>query len=293
MKLTGLRLGPIGILTLLMLSILVGGSYVKNESVTAGGFGEENGIADRSLSFRAMLKSIEEVSTSDVLLDISQNSTKHIKDSIAIPYTDFTQAGGPPKSGLEISNILGAAGISHDDHVVIYGECMPCGGGPAPATYVYWILKTMGQENVSVLDGNIDDWAAAGLPTSNESEVRPATNYTPELNLESVGSYEYVKSGEAQLVDARTFQEFNVSSIPKAINIPSDSVLDNKTIKNETALKSVFIDLNRDKPVVVFTNTGVKASVVWFALELMGYDAKLYAYQNWVANKAYEGNLGA
>jgi len=45
--------------------------------------------------------------------------------------------------------------------------------------------------------------------------------------------------------------------------------------------------------VVVFTNTGLKASVVWFALELMGYDAKLYAFQNWVANKTYEGNSSA
>ena len=108
--------------------------------------------------------------------------------------------------------------------------------------------------------------------------------------VEFVGSYEYVKSGEAQLVDARTSHEFNISSIPKAINIPYGGVLDNHTIKNETALKNVFIGLSKDKPVVAFTNTGIKASVVWFALELMGYDAKLYAYQNWYDNQAYGGN---
>lgn len=292
MKLTGLRLGFVGISVLLVLCIPVWGAYIKNES-TAGVIGQENGPAERSLSFSTMLKSISDVSTSDVLLDISQNSTKHIKGSIAIPYTDFLQAGGLPKSGLEISNILGAAGISYDDNVVIYGECMPCGGGPAPATYVYWMMKSIGHKNVRVLDGNIEDWAAAGYPTSNESMVRPSTNYTSEFTLEFIGSYEYVKSEEAQIVDARTSQEFNVSSIPKAINIPYDSVLDNHTIKNESALKNVFIGLTKDKPVVVFTNTGLKASVVWFALELMGYDAKLYAFQNWVANKTYEGNSSA
>jgi thiosulfate/3-mercaptopyruvate sulfurtransferase len=30
----------------------------------------------------------------------------------------------------------------------------------------------------------------------------------------------------------------------------------------------------------------MKASVVWFALEMMGYDARLYSYQDWAANQA-------
>ena len=91
MKLTGLRLGFVSIFVLLMLSILVGCSNVRNESVAVGDIGEENGIAERSLSSRTMLKSITDVSPSDVLLDISQNPTKHIKGSITIPYTDFAQ----------------------------------------------------------------------------------------------------------------------------------------------------------------------------------------------------------
>ena len=293
MKLSRLQLGFIGISAVLVLSTLAWGSNIKNESALSRGIGQENDTTQRSLSSRTMLESIADVSKSEVLLDISQNSTKHIKGSIAIPYTDFLQAGGLPKSGLEISNTLGAAGISSDDNVVIYGECLPCGGGPAPATYVYWMMKSLGHKNVKVLDGNIEDWASAGYPTSNESLVRPATNYTPGFTLEFIGSYEYVKSGEPQIVDARTSQEFNVSSIPNAINIPYDSVLDNHTIKNESALKNIFVNLSKDKPVVVFTNTGLKASVVWFALELMGYDAKLYAFQNWVANKPYEGNSNA
>ena len=93
---------------------------------------------------------------------------------------------------------------------------------------------------------------------------------------------DYVESGEATIVDARSFQEFNTSSIPGAINIPYESVLNNRTIKNETALKRVFADLNKDRPVVVFTDTGIKASVEWFTLKMLGYDAKLYSWQDWV-----------
>jgi len=240
-----------------------------------------------------LLVPISEISSSDILIDISQNATRHIRGSSVIPYTNFTEDGGFPKPWPEMANILGAAGISPNDKVVIYGECMPCGGGPAPATYVYWIMKSLGHKNVRVLDGNIEDWVAAGLPTSNESKVRPSTNYIPDYTLDFIGTYEYVKSGKAQLVDARKSNEFNVSSIPEAINIPYESVLDNQTIKNKTALKNIFADLSKDKPVVAFTNTGIKASVLWFALELMGYDSKLYAYQDWLGGQAREGNTSA
>lgn len=39
-----------------------------------------------------------------------------------------------------------------------------------------------------------------------------------------------------------------------------------------------------DRPVVVYTNTGVKASMVWFALGLLGYDARIYTWLDWTAN---------
>ena len=191
----------------------------------------------------------------------------------------------------EISKILGDAGISSNDKLVIYGECMPCGGGPAPATYIYWMMKCLGHENIKVLDGNIEDWAAAGLSTTNKSTVRPITNYTCKFTPEFIASYEYVKSGKAQIVDARPFQEFNASSTPVAINIPYDNVLENRTIRSEAALKNVFAGLNRNRPVVVFTDTGIKASVVWFALELMGYEAKIYSWQDWLNNQIPTGNV--
>ncbi|MCJ7444617.1 MAG: hypothetical protein MUO26_08830 [Methanotrichaceae archaeon] len=282
MKLTTMQFGLLGVI---FAAILVLGTYEQTEDTF--------GTSEKSSERKKMLVPISDVSDSDILIDISQNSTKYITGSSVIPYTNFMQDDDFPKTWLEISNILGAAGISRGDNIVIYGECMPCGGGPAPATYVYWLMKSLGHKNVRVLDGNIDDWAAAGFPTSNKSQVRPSTNYTPGYTLDFVAAYDYVKSGKAQIVDARTSHEFNISSIPKAVNIPYERVLDNHTIKNETALKDVFANLSKDSPVVVFTNTGLKASVVWFALELMGYDSKLYAFQDWLGGQAYEGNTSA
>lgn len=291
MKLTRPQLWLIGAFAaILVLTILSYDALVQNGDVSAENIEKTKVVPERSPAFTAMLMPISAVSRSDVLLDISENSTRHIKGSVVIPYTSFIRGGGLLKSVPEISKILGDAGISPDDKLVVYGECMPCGGGPAPATYVYWMMKCLGHKDVKVLDGNIDDWAAAGLSTTNRSSVRPITNYTPTFNPQFIATYELVKSGKAQIVDARPFQEFNSSSIPGSVNIPYDKVLENRTIKSEAALRDVFAGLNRDRPVVVFTDTGIKASVVWFALELMGYEAKIYSWQDWLNNQNPEGN---
>lgn len=244
----------------------------------------------RSAEAKNMLVPIDEVIDYDVLLDISENATQHIQGSIAIPYTSFLNNGTDVKSEPELVKILGDAGISREDPVVVYGECMPCGGGPAPATFVYWLLKSLGQENVRVLDGTVKDWAATGKPTANETTIKPPKSYASRVTPEYTASYDYVKSGSAQIVDARTMQEYGAGSIPGAINIPYESVISNNRIKDETKLERAFAILDKNQPVVVYTNTGIKASVVWFTLMLLGYDAKLYSYENWLYNQVAMGN---
>ncbi|MCK9440794.1 MAG: rhodanese-like domain-containing protein [Methanothrix sp.] len=254
---------------------------------------EENASIVRSAKAKSMLAPIDEVNGSVVLLDISENATQHITGSIAIPYTKFLLNGTYVRSEAELAKMLSDAGISRDDPVVIYGECMPCGGGPAPATFVYWIMRSMGQENVRVLDGTVKDWAIAGNPTATETAILPAKTYTPQTNQNFSADYNYVKSGSAQIVDARTIEEFGAGSIPGAINIPYENVIINSKIRDETKLDRVFAFLDKNQPVVVYTNTGLKGSVVWFALILQGYDARLYSYENYLYNQAALGKADA
>jgi len=246
---------------------------------------EENDSIVRSTKAKSMLAPIDDVNGSATLLDISENATQHIQGSIAIPYTLFLN-GTNVRSEAELAKILGDAGISRDDPVIVYGECMPCGGGPAPATFVYWIMRSMGQENVRVLDGTVKNWTAAGKPSDAEASILPAKTYVSQINPNFAADYNYVKSGSAQILDARTTHEFGAGSIPGAINIPYESVIINNKIRDEARLDKVFAILNKNQPVVVYTNTGLKGSVVWFALTLMGYDAQLYSYENYLYNQA-------
>jgi thiosulfate/3-mercaptopyruvate sulfurtransferase len=69
-------------------------------------------------------------------------------------------------------------------------------------------------------------------------------------------------------------------------------VLNGKRIKSEDQLNKVFMILDKDQPVVVFTSTGMKASVVFFALKMMDYDARLYNYRDWAENQPSKGDQG-
>ena len=245
---------------------------------------EENSTIVRSEMAKSMLVPIDEADDTAIYLDISEDATEHIPGSIAIPYDEFLN-GTTVRSEAELDALLGDAGISRDDAVIIYGECMPCGGGPAPATFIYWILRSLGHENVRVLDGTVKDWTSSGRPTAADTAILPAKTYTSSVTSDFAADYDYVNSGSAQIVDARTISEFGNSSIPGAINIPYESVILNDKLRDESRLKRVFAILNEEQPVVVYTNTGLKASVVWFALTMLGYDAKLYSYENYWTNQ--------
>jgi thiosulfate/3-mercaptopyruvate sulfurtransferase len=246
---------------------------------------EEQASMVRSNRAKAILASLEDINDADILLDVSENSSTHIEGSLVIPYMEFDVDAGVLKPVTEISKILGDAGISREDSVVIYGECLPCGGGPSVATYVYWMMKGLGHDNVKVLDGTAEDWDASGRATTTNAQILPSKIYAPAETANFTATYDFVKSGQAQIVDARTLQEFGSGSIPGSMSIPYASVLDGKKINGENQLNKVFMILHKDQPVIVFTNTGMKASVVWFALEMMGYDARLYNLQDWVANQ--------
>jgi len=237
--------------------------------------------------FHEIMVEIDEVSSSDVLLDVSESATEHISGSLAIPYEDFME-DQKPKSVEKITEILGQAGITENDSLVLYGECLPCGGGPSASAYVYWIMKSLGHEKVRVLNGYVRDWKEKGLPVSSSAIVRPAAKYIPQFTDNLIADYEYVKSGQPQLVDARTVQEFGSGSIPGAISIPYESVLDGDMMKSPSDLETAFSILDKERPVVAFTNTGFKGSVVRLALEIMGYDARLYSYNIWLDNQFAE-----
>jgi thiosulfate/3-mercaptopyruvate sulfurtransferase len=225
-----------------------------------------------------MLKSLDAISEDEVVLDVSNDrlaGQAHIIGAVNIAARSFFYDNGTLKNVTELAGMLGKAGITREDSVMVYSDTF----GSGEATAVLWALYCLGQEEVKALDGGLDNWIGASLPLETKENVRPEVEYAPSPRTEQLVDYYYVKSGKAQMVDARSFQDFGEARIDNATFIGRDNVLEEGRLK--TGLNDTFARLDASLPVVVYSDDIYGASLVWFGLELMGYDARIYSWNDW------------
>ena len=239
---------------------------------------DDAAISAKSLKQVETLANLSEIHNSDVILDVDPQPQGNITGAVHLDYREFLDGSNRPRSISTLSKILGDAGISRGDSVVIESK------NPSDATYVYLILDYLGQKHIELLDSRVDGEAPVGKSIERANTVRPKTKYAPSPKIDVIASYDYVKRKDVQVVDARPSREYCVGSVPGSKNIPYDMVLDGEKIKDQAVLGTLFADLSRDKPVTVYSNDGIKASVLWYALKLEGYNPRLYAGDNWAAN---------
>lgn len=240
----------------------------------------------RADSFPApgMLKSLDAISEKEVVLDVSSRRSPgqaHIRGSVNIPAESFFYGNGTLRNVSELEAILSGGGISQKDALIVYSDSFSSG----EAIAVLYALRYLGHDDVRALDGGLDNWIAASLPMETKENVRSPVSYVARPRSELLVDYDYVKSGQVQMVDARSFQEFGKSRILNATFIPPENVLDEGRLKNGTDLRDTFARLNSSRTVVVYSDDIYGASVVWFALQLMGYDARIYSWRDWQARE--------
>jgi thiosulfate/3-mercaptopyruvate sulfurtransferase len=193
---------------------------------------------------------------------------------------------------LEIQNLIGDLGIDENSHVVV----VPAGVSYTDfgsAARVYWTLKVAGVPDVSILDGGVAAWKAAGLPTESGNN-KPASKTLfvdgDPKQFASLADVEKVeKSGGATLIDARPASFFDgkekapkvaaYGHIPGAIDLDSAAFYDAKTnrLKPKAELAAIAAHLPAG-PLVTYCNTGHWSATDWFVLhELLGRrDVKVY-----------------
>lgn len=242
---------------------------------------------DRVASFPngEVFKPMKSVSSSDVVVDVSNGDSyakSHIKNAIHIPSKEFLDGAGNLKTDRELASILGDKGVSQDDSVVIYGNLESSG----EAEFAFLVLSYLGQKDVSLLDGSLADWIAAGLPNETPESIKPGVEYKPEIVPQVIAEFEYVKSGQAQILDARPFVEFGKGRIPGSMAFDPANIIKGDKIKTGADLSMVFSRLDKEKPTVVYSDDYSRSALVWYALQLMGYEASVFTWKDWKANEA-------
>jgi len=172
-------------------------------------------------------------------------------------------------------------GINGDSQIVVYDNL-----GIYSSPRVWWLFKSMGHEEVAVLDGGLPEWVKAGGKTEDKSgEIEIATgDFEARFNPDLVKSYEDVVANcslpSFTLVDARSRGRFEGKDpeprktlqsgcIPNSVNIPYRELLEDGKFKSRADLRSIFeSNCQPDQKLVFSCGSGLTACIVMLACEI-------------------------
>ena len=227
----------------------------------------------------------------------------HVPGSVSAPYSQWRgPADNPGKvpDAQRLTELVQRLGIGRDTEVVVVYEGKDSTDFGAAAR-VYWTLKAAGLTRLSILNGGVKAWRAAGKPLSTDAVTVAPSNLIVKIDPRFVATREDVEraiagSSKANLVDARPKDFFegntkhaaakSAGTIQGARNIEHDTwfakgsaaVLPADEVKRIAQQKGIQVGGSADVETVSFCNTGHWAATNWFVQsELLG-DAKTKLY---------------
>ncbi|PCD03056.1 3-mercaptopyruvate sulfurtransferase [Sphingomonas spermidinifaciens] len=172
------------------------------------------------------------------------------------------------------------------------------------AARAWFMLKTFGAHDVAILDGGFAKWLAEDRPVASGRETLRHRHFTVWEDRGSVRTLADMQaslaSGTEQIVDARSASRFSGEEpepragtasghIPGSANVPIARLFNaDGTYKSKDELRAAFeaAGVDVEKPIVTTCGSGVTASVLAFALHLLGQKAALYdgSWSEWGAH---------
>jgi thiosulfate/3-mercaptopyruvate sulfurtransferase len=238
---------------------------------------------------------------------------QHIPGAVSAPYGTWRGPAANPGALPELSRLTALVqrlGLTPDVHAVVVSS-----GDDATdfgsAARVVWTLKVLGLKELSVLNGGVRAWVAAGLELDPMPEVVQPSTYAPTLDRSLIATREELvalaASGKAQLLDARPAAFFNGQTRHQAALVPGTlkgavNVEYTRWFRPDSAEMLPADDVKRllgqsaaaeEVPAVHFCNTGHWAAINWFAQSEVagGQRVKMYpgSMVDWSQGQGTEG----
>jgi len=220
----------------------------------------------------------------------------HVARAVRVDPAEWSKAFDNGQDAAGWGRRIAALGIGPESKIVLYDD-----SSFKDAARAWWILKYWGARDVRLLNGGWPAWQAAGLPTKSGAGHKPATGSfavkpqsdrlaTKQLLLDALAR----GSGDLQIVDARSEKEFcglekmknkRAGAIPGARHLDWSDLVDksSRRFKSAGELRELFsaAGISLDRPAAAHCQSGGRASVMVFALELMGAERPRNYYRSW------------
>jgi thiosulfate/3-mercaptopyruvate sulfurtransferase len=203
-------------------------------------------------------------------------------------YADLRRPDYAPVSLPEIHDMIVRSGIDPDTTAVFYGYGAHLG---------FWLMKSLGQDRVLLLDGPRGKWLESGRPWSGETPETQPSEYPPLRPDRTFAAFEEMLDGDALILDVRSQAEYDGvefwpsgapedvgrrGHIPGAIHLPIESLRTTDGQFRSAAEMAWALQeagATRDRRVVTYCTIGNRAAQAWYALtQLLDHpDAAVYA----------------
>ena len=201
-------------------------------------------------------------------------------------------------------------GLSADSRVVVYDDC-----GGAMAARLWWMLRWLGHERVSVLDGGLQAWQAdiGQLESGSGRPLTPgrfvASTVRDDWVVTTAELEALLEAHRVLLLDARARNRFEGNSepidpvaghVPGATNLPFDELLRaDGRFRSRDALEATLRPLMSDRApedVVAMCGSGVTACHLLLGLEIAELGTgRLYvgSWSEWIRDERRPIGRGA
>jgi thiosulfate/3-mercaptopyruvate sulfurtransferase len=192
-----------------------------------------------------------------------------------------------PRAKVEAE--LAKIGVDVGDEVIAVDDST----SPHAARLV-WTLQYYGHApaKLRVLDGGFPAYVRAGGQTSTAAaEVVPGAAATgaerPELRVDAAWVQAHLGDPKVRLLDVRTDAEWKAGRIPGAVHSPWQNAIDKDgRMMPRGELRELYAEELASPTVVVYCKSGMRASLTWLALHMLGHaDARVYdgSWNEWGA----------
>lgn len=223
----------------------------------------------------------------------------HLDDDLSGPVIKGRTGRHPLPSVAEFVNTLSAWGIEAGVQVVAYDDT-----GGSIAARLWWMLRWLGHEDITVLDGGWQAWTSAEYPVRSGAESRSRKEFEarprPELVADAV-EVERIRNDDSYvLCDCRGADRFRgenetmdpvAGHIPGAISLPyAGNLSEDNTFRPAAELRQRFEKSLGGTPsenVVLYCGSGVTAAHNVLAMAYAGLgDARLYpgSWSEWITD---------
>lgn len=184
----------------------------------------------------------------------------------------------------QIDALLSDLGISNEHRVILYAR-----SAPMTVTRGWYVLRALGHERVSLLDGGFARWESEGFPVTAEVPTYPATNYKSRLDPRRYADRDEVRAAidnaDTALVNSLGRDQFagtggahygRPGRIPGSVSVPAAELVNPKTRMYQATdvIQRKFDEAGvvPSQRAITYCGGGIAASADAFALELIGHE---------------------